>query len=45
VTTATKSGPAIAAMRGDSTAMRFAVGAFWALVGAVVSRGTLMIVA
>jgi len=43
VTTATKSGPAIAAMRGDSTAMRFAVGAFWALVGAVVSRGLTLV--
>src|SRR5258706_5916051 len=30
-------------MRGDSTAMRFAVGAFWALVGAVVSRGLTLV--
>ena len=39
MTTATKSEPAISAILGDSTAMRFALGAFWALVGATVSRG------
>jgi O-antigen/teichoic acid export membrane protein len=36
---ASKSELAIAAVPGDSIARHFAVGAFWALVGAVVSRG------
>ena len=36
---ATKSEPAMFAVPSDSIAMHFAIGAFWALVGAVVSRG------
>src|SRR5258708_29968039 len=39
VTTAAKSGLAISAGPRDSLATHFAIGAFWALVGAVVSRG------
>jgi O-antigen/teichoic acid export membrane protein len=39
VTTATKSEPALSAILRDATAMHFAKGAFWALVGAAVSRG------
>src|SRR5260370_15432297 len=38
-TTAAKSGLAISAGPRDSLATHFAIGAFWALVGAVVSRG------
>jgi O-antigen/teichoic acid export membrane protein len=36
-------GLAIAAVPGDSIARHFAVGAFWALVGAVVSRGLTLV--
>ncbi|HWN03961.1 MAG TPA: oligosaccharide flippase family protein [Candidatus Dormibacteraeota bacterium] len=39
VTSAARSGLSISAVPGDSTARHFAIGAFWALVGAVVSRG------
>src|SRR5882672_5888251 len=39
VTSAARSGLTISAVPGDSTARHFAIGAFWALVGAVVSRG------
>ncbi|HMH36179.1 MAG TPA: oligosaccharide flippase family protein, partial [Streptosporangiaceae bacterium] len=39
VTTAARSGLALSAAPGDSIARHFAIGAFWALVGAVVSRG------
>jgi len=39
VIAATSSEPAMSAAPSDSVAMRFAVGAFWALVGAGVSRG------
>jgi len=39
VTVATKSGLTLSALPTDSIATRFAIGAFWALVGAVVSRG------
>jgi O-antigen/teichoic acid export membrane protein len=39
VTTAARSGPALSAAPGDSIVRHFAIGAFWALVGAVVSRG------
>ena len=39
MTTATKSEPALSAILRDTTAMHFAKGAFWALVGAAVSRG------
>jgi O-antigen/teichoic acid export membrane protein len=36
---ATKREPAMSAAPGDSIARHFAIGAFWALVGAIVSRG------
>jgi O-antigen/teichoic acid export membrane protein len=39
VTTAARSGLALSSAPGDSIARHFAIGAFWALVGAVVSRG------
>jgi O-antigen/teichoic acid export membrane protein len=39
VTSAARSGRALSAAPGDSIARHFAIGAFWALVGAVVSRG------
>ena len=39
VTTTARSGRALSAAPGDSIARHFAIGAFWALVGAVVSRG------
>ena len=39
VTTAARSGLAISGVPRDSLARHFAIGAFWALVGAVVSRG------
>ena len=39
VTTAARSGLALSAAPGDSITRHFAIGAFWALVGAVVSRG------
>lgn len=39
VTTAARSGLAISGVRRDPLARHFAIGAFWALVGAVVSRG------
>jgi O-antigen/teichoic acid export membrane protein len=39
VNTAARSGRALSAAPGDSIARHFAIGAFWALVGAVVSRG------
>lgn len=39
VVAATNSELAMSAVRSDSVAMHFAIGAFWALVGAVVSRG------
>jgi O-antigen/teichoic acid export membrane protein len=39
VLAATKTELAMPAAPGDSVAIRFAIGAFWALVGAVVSRG------
>lgn len=39
VIAATKSDPAVGAAPGESIAVRFAIGALWALVGAVVSRG------
>jgi O-antigen/teichoic acid export membrane protein len=39
VTATAKSGLTLSAVRSDSIARHFAVGAFWALVGAVVSRG------
>src|SRR5258705_9847657 len=39
VTSAARSGLCLSAVPGDSTARHFAIGAFWALVGAVVSRG------
>ena len=39
VTTAARSGLALSAAPGDSIARHFAIGAFWALVGAAVSRG------
>ncbi len=39
MTATAKSGLTISAVPGDSVATHFAIGAFWALVGAVVSRG------
>ena len=39
VVAATNSEQAMSAVPSDSIAMHFAIGAFWALVGAVVSRG------
>jgi Polysaccharide biosynthesis protein len=39
VVAATKSELAMSAVPSDSVAMHFAIGAFWALVGAVVLRG------
>jgi O-antigen/teichoic acid export membrane protein len=39
VTVAARSGLTVSAVQSDSIARHFAVGAFWALVGAVVSRG------
>jgi hypothetical protein len=39
VVAATNSELAMSAVPSDSVAMYFAIGAFWALVGAVVSRG------
>ena len=39
VTTAARSGLAISGVPRDPLARHFAIGAFWALVGAVVSRG------
>jgi O-antigen/teichoic acid export membrane protein len=39
VTTAARSGLAVSGVPGDPVARHFAIGAFWALVGAVVSRG------